>query len=83
MVIIIEPPYLRGLVLIRHRLAASQLAQNLLKLDQVARASASLPQRLLEGLQSGSGQAEPPEATTSEGSSTSNEYGSSTWSRTA
>jgi len=79
----IAPPYLRGLVLLRHRLAAPQIAENLLRVYQVAKASARLPQRPLEAQQSVSGQAEPPEATTSEGSSTTNEMRSSSWSRTA
>lgn len=79
----IEPPMMRGLVLLRHRLAASVIEQNRLKLAQIHLAPARLPQNPSEGVQSGSGQAEPPEATTSEGSSTSNRYGRSLWSRTA
>src|SRR5450759_1367595 len=34
-VIVIEPPYLRGLVLLRHRLAAPQIAQNAVRMAQV------------------------------------------------
>ena len=79
----IEPPMARGLVLLRHRLVVAQIEQNRLRLAQIHSAPARLPKGRTEGVQSGSGQTEPPEATTSEGSSTSNDCGSSTWSQTA
>jgi hypothetical protein len=74
---------IRGLVLLRHRLAGARIEQNRLRLAQIHGASASLPQVASEGVQSGSGQAETPESGISGASSTSNRYGRLTWSRTA
>src|SRR5665647_2203164 len=82
-VIVIEPPFARGLVLLRHRLAASQIARNAVRVGQVHEASARLPQVPTEARQSGSGQAEPPDAGVSEGSSTASLLGRLSWSGTA
>ena len=79
----IEPPMIRGLVLLRHRLASDVIEQNRLRLAQIHGAAASLPQVSAEGVQSGSGQAEPPESEISRGSSITNDCGSSTWSMSA
>jgi hypothetical protein len=79
----IEPPMIRGLVLLRHRLAASVVEQNRLRLAQIHLAPARLPQSPSEAVQSGSGQAETPEATTSEASSTSSLAGRLSWLETA
>lgn len=78
----IEPPYMRGLVELHHRLAAWQLEQNRVELELVHRATACLPEVAAQGLQGGSGQAEPPESDISEGSSTASVKGAS-WSETA
>lgn len=80
---IIKPPYTRGLVLIRHRLAAALAARNLERIRQVHEASARLPQPATEALQSDSGQAETPEARTSGASSTASLLGRLSWSGTA
>ena len=77
---IVKPPYTRGLVLIRHRLAAPIAARNLARIRIIA---ASLPQVIALENQSGSEQAETPEARTPGASSTTNEVRSSSWSRTA
>ena len=80
---IVTPPYTRGLVLIRHRLSAPTVARNLLRIAEVHQASARLPQRPTQALQSGSGQAETPEASTSEASSTTSLRRRLMWLRTA
>lgn len=67
----IEGSYRRGLVLLRHRLAAAQVAENRARVAQVHAASARLPQVGSRAVQGGSGQTEPPENGLSEGSSTS------------
>jgi len=82
-VIIIEPPMARGLVLLRHRLAAGQIERNRLRLVQIHDAAASLPLVASRAPQSGSGQAEPPESDISEGSSTASLLGRLSWSETA
>lgn len=79
----IEPPYLHGLVVLRHRLASVQLEKNRLRLVQVARASARLTPLASPVCQCGSEQAEPPRMAIPEGSSTTSELRSLPWSQTA
>ena len=78
---IFKPPYTRGLVLIRHRLAAPLAARNLVRISVVHQATARLPQVIALKNQSGSEQAETPEATTPGASSTASVRALS-WSRT-
>jgi hypothetical protein len=79
----IEPPMIRGLVLLRHRLASDVIEQNRLRLAQIHGAAASLPQVSAEGVQSGSGQAETPRRASHEVSSTSSLAGRLSWLETA
>jgi len=79
----IEPPMARGLVLLRHRLAAAQIEKNRLRLAGIMAAPASLPHVVPLENQSGPGQAETPEASTSEASYTSSLLRRPSWLRTA
>lgn len=79
----IESPMLRGLVLLRHRLAADVIERNRLRLAQVHGATASLPQVAPPVAESGSGQAETPESDISEASYTSSLCGRLSWLETA
>ena len=79
----IEPPMIRGLVLLRHRLAAARIEQNRLRLAEIHGASASLPQVPPEGVQSGSGQAETPRSINREASSTTSLLRRPSWLETA
>lgn len=80
---IIKPPYIRGLVLVRHRLAAALAARNLERIRQVHEASARLPQPATRDLESGQDKRNPPTRQRSEGSSTASLLGRLSWSGTA
>lgn len=78
-VIVIEPPYLRGLVLLRHRLAAAQTAENLRRVAEVHLASARLPQPPGEGRQGGLDRRNPQRVNISEGPSTASQSRRLSW----
>jgi len=79
----IDPSTLVELEVLKRALAEAQSTHHVSCLAGIHRATARLPQTPSRAPQSGSGQAETPEVTTSGAPSITNDYGSSTWSKTA